>query len=106
MKNTILETAMQSLESATILAESALRTILAPYGEDGLKLIPHPSYYYSVCGEVEPNVFKRIRKVRVHPSDGLQMYVGEEEGWRTLDCNDYKFLLQEVQNATQAKGDE
>ena len=106
MKNTILETAMQSLESATILAESALRTILAPYGEDGLKLIPHPSYYYSVCGEVEPNVFKRIRKVRVHPSDGLQMYVGEEEGWRSLDCNDYKFLLQEVQNATQAKGDE
>lgn len=106
MKNTILETAMQSLESATILAESALRTILAPYGEDGLKLIPHPSYYYSVCGEVEPNVFKRIRKVRVHPSDGLQMYVGEEEGWRTLDCNDYKFLLQEVQNAIQAKGDE
>ena len=106
MKNTILETAMQSLESATILAESALRTILAPYGEDGLKLIPHPSYYYSVCGEVEPNVFKRIRKVRSHPSDGLQMYVGEEEGWRTLDCNDYKFLLQEVQNAIQAKGDE
>ena len=106
MKNTILEMAMQSLESATILAESALRTILAPYGEDGLKLIPHPSYYYSVCGEVEPNVFKRIRKVRVHPSDGLQMYVGEEEGWRSLDCNDYKFLLQEVQNATQAKGDE
>ena len=106
MKNTILETAMQSLESATILAESALRTILAPYGEDGLKLIPHPSYYYSVCGEVEPNVFKRIRKVRSHPSDGLQMYVGEEEGWRTLDCNDYKFLLQEVQSAIQAKGDE
>lgn len=106
MKNTILETAMQSLESATILAESALRTILAPYGEDGLKLIPHPSYYYSVCGEVEPNVFKRIRKVRVHPSDGLQMYVGEEEGWRSLDCTDYKYLLQEVQNAIQAKGDE
>ena len=106
MKNTILETAMQSLESATILAESALHAVLAPYGEDGLKLIPHPSYYYSVCGEVEPNVFKKIRKVRSHPSDGLQMYVGEEEGWRTLDCNDYKFLLQEVQSAIQAKGDE
>ena len=106
MKNTILETAMQSLESATRNAESALHAVLAPYGEDGLKLIPHPSYYYSVCGEVEPNVFKKIRKVRSHPSDGLQMYVGEEEGWRTLDCNDYKFLLQEVQSAIQAKGDE
>ena len=106
MKNTILEMAMRSLESATRNAESALHEVLVPYGEDGLKLIPHPSYYYSVCGEVEPNVFKRIRKVRSHPSDGLQMYVGEEEGWRTLDCNDYKFLLQEVQNAIQAKGDE
>ena len=106
MKNTIFEMAMQSLESATRNAESALHAVLAPYGEDGLKLIPHPSYYYSVCGEVEPNVFKKIRKVRSHPSDGLQMYVGEEEGWRTLDCNDYKFLLQEVQSAIQAKGDE
>ena len=106
MKNTILEMAMQSLESATRNAESALHAVLAPYGEDGLKLIPHPSYYYSVCGEVEPNVFKRIRKVRSRPSDGLQMYVGEEEGWRYLDCTDYKFLLQEVQSAIQAKGDE
>ena len=106
MKNTNLEMAMQSLESATRNAESVLHAVLAPYGEDGLKLIPHPSYYYSVCGEVEPNVFKRIRKVRSHPSDGLQMYVGEEEGWRSLDCNDYKFLLQEVQSAIQAKGDE
>ena len=106
MKNTNLEMAMQSLESATRNAESVLHAVLAPYGEDGLKLIPHPSYYYSVCGEVEPNVFKKIRKVRSHPSDGLQMYVGEEEGWRSLDCNDYKFLLQEVQSAIQAKGDE
>ena len=106
MKNTTIEMAMQSLESATRNAESALHAVLASYGDDGLKLIPHPSYFYSVCGEVEPNVFKRIRKVRSHPSDGLQMYVGEEEGWRTLDCNDYKFLLQEVQNAIQAKGDE
>ena len=106
MKNTILEMAMQSLESATILAESALRTILAPYGDDGLKLSPRPSYYYSVCGEVEPNVFKKILKVRSHPFEGLQMYVGEEEGWRDLDCTDYYFLLQEVQTAIQAKGDE
>ena len=106
MKNTILEMAMQSLESATRNAESALHAVLAPYGDDGLELNTRPSDLYSVWGETEPNVFKRILKVRSHPSDGLQMYVGEEEGWRTLDCNDYKFLLQEVQNAIQAKGDE
>ena len=106
MKNTILEMAMQSLETATRLAESALHAVLAPYGDDGLELNTRPSDLYSVWGETERNVFKRILKVRSHPFEGLQMYVGEEEGWRYLDCTDYKFLLQEVQNAIQAKGDE
>lgn len=106
MKNTIIEMAMKSLETATILAESALHAVLAPYGDDGLELNTSPANIFLVCGEVEPNVFKKILKVRVHPFEGLQMYVGEEEGWRYLDCTDYKFLLQEVQNAIQAKGDE
>ena len=106
MKNTILENAMQSLESATRNAESALHAVLAPYGDDGLELNTRPSDLYSVCGEVEPNVFKRILKVRSHKFEGLQMYGGEKEGWRHLDCTDYKFLLQEVQSAIQAKGDE
>ena len=105
MKNTILEMAMQSLESATRNAESALHAGLAPYGDDGLELNTRPSDLYSVWGETEPNVFKRILKVRSHKFEGLQMYV-EEEGWRFLDCTDYKFLLQEVQSAIQAKGDE
>lgn len=96
--------AMKSLETATILAESALHAVLAPYGDDGLELNTSPANIFLVCGEVEPNVFKKILKVRVHPFEGLQMYVGEEEGWRYLDCTDYKFLLQEVQNAIQAKG--
>ena len=106
MKNTILEMAMQSLESATILAESALRTILTPYGEEGLELKARPIKFHSLCGALEPNVFKKILKVRVHPFEGLQMYVEKKEGWRYLDCTDYKFLLQEVQNAIKEKGDE
>ena len=106
MKNTILEMAMQSLETATRLAESALHAVLAPYGDDGLELNTHPANIFLVCGEAETNVFKKILKVRSHPFEGLQMYVGEEEGWRYLDCTDYKYLLQEVQNAIQAKGDE
>lgn len=98
--------AMQSLETATRLAESALHAVLVPYGDNGLELNTRPSDLYSVWGETEPNVFKKILKVRSHPFEGLQMYVGEEEGWRSLDCTDYKYLLQEVQNAIQAKGDE
>ena len=106
MKNTILEMAMQSLESATSLAESALHAVLAPYGDNGLELNTRPSDLYSVWGETEPNMFKKILKVRSHQFEGLQMYVGEEEGWRYLDCTDYKFLLQEVQSAIRAIGDE
>ena len=105
MKNTILEMAIQSLETATRLAESALHAVLAPYGDDGLELNTHLANTFLVCGEVETNVFKRIIKVCSHKFEGLQMYV-EEEGWRDLDCTDYKFLLQEVQTAIQAKGDE
>ena len=104
MKNTIIEMAMQSLESATRNAESALHAVLAPYGDDGLELNTRPSDLYSVWGETERNVFKRILKVRSHPFEGLQMYVGEKEGWRHLDCTDYKFLLQAVQSAIHVKG--
>jgi hypothetical protein len=106
MKHTILSMAMQSLESATSLAESALHAVLAPYGDNGLELNTRPTDLYVVVGETEPNVFKRILKVRSHQFEGLQMYVGEEEGWRYLDCTDYKFLLQEVQSAIRAIGDE
>jgi hypothetical protein len=106
MKNTILEMAMQSLDSALQMAESALHAVLAPYGDNGLELNTRPTDLYSVWGETEPNVFKKVLKVRSHQFEGLQMYVGEEEGWRYLDCTDYKFLLQEVQSAIRAIGDE
>lgn len=105
MKYTILEMAMQSIESATSLAESALHAVLAPYGDNGLELNTRPTDLYSVWGETEPNVFKKILKVRSHQFEGLQMYVGEEEGWRYLDCTDYKFLLQEVQSTIRAIGE-
>lgn len=105
MKNTILEMAMQSIESATSLAESALHAVLAPYGDNGLELNTHPTDLYSVWGETESNVFKKVLKVRSHQFEGLQMYVGEEEDWRYLDCTDYKFLLQEVQSAIRAIGE-
>lgn len=106
MKNTILEMAMQSLETAIRNAETALHAVLSPYGNFGLELNTRPNDLWSVMGEVEPNKFKKILKVRSHKFEGLQMYVGEEEGWRYLDCTDYKFLLQEVQSAIQAIGDE
>jgi expansin (peptidoglycan-binding protein) len=50
-------------------------------------------------GEVEPNKFKRVVKVRSHTFEGLQMLLEDEGEWKGLDVTDYKFLLEEVQSA-------
>lgn len=96
MKYTILSMAMQSLESATSLAESALHAVLNPYGNFGIELNDRPSDMYSVMGEVRPNVFKKVLKVRSHTYEGLQMLVEGENEWRPLDTSDYSLLLNEV----------
>ena len=99
MKNTILEMAMQSLMSAERLAETALHAVLAPYGNFGIELNTRPNDMWLVMGEVEPNKFKRVVKVRSHTFEGLQMLLEDEGEWKGLDVTDYKFLLEEVQNA-------
>lgn len=106
MKNTIFEITKQSIETAIRNAELALHAILRLYGYDGIELNTRPNNMYSVMGETEPNVFKKVLKVRSHMFEGLQMLVEGENEWRTLDVNDYKFLLDEVENAIRAIGDE
>ncbi len=106
MKNTILEMAKQSLETAIRNAELALHAILNPYGNFGIELNTRPDDLFSVMGEVEANVFKKVLKVRSHIFEGLQMLVEGENEWRTLDVTDYKFLLNEVESAIRAMGDE
>ena len=106
MKNTLFDIAKETIETAIRNAELALHAVLAPYGYDGIELNTRPSDMYSVMGETEPNVFKRVVKVRTNTWDGLQMLVEGEDRWRTLDVNDYKFLLNEVESAIDAMGDE
>jgi hypothetical protein len=96
--------AMQSLESATSLAESALHAVLAPYGDNGIELNDRPSDMYSVMGEVSYNTFKKVVKVRSHPHEGLCMIVEGETEWRPLDTSDYQLLINEVWDVV--KGDE
>ena len=105
MMNTIFEMAKLNLESALCNAESTLHTILNPYGNFGIELNTRPNDLFSVMGEVEPNVFKKVLKVRSHTFEGLQMLVEGENEWRTLDVTDYKFLLDEVESAIRAMGD-
>lgn len=96
--------AMQSLESAIRNAETALHAVLAPYGNFGLELNTRPNDLWSVMGEVKPNTFKKVVKVRSHPHEGLCMIVEGETEWRPLDTSDYSLLLNEVWDVV--KGDE
>ena len=106
MKNTLFDIAKETIETAIRNAELALHAVLAPYGYDGIELNTRPNDMYSVMGETEPNVFKRVVKVRTNTWDGLQMLVEGEDKWKALDVNDYKFLLNEVESAIDAMGDE
>lgn len=106
MKSTIFEMAKQSIESAIYNAELTLHAVLNPYGNFGIELNTRPDDLFSVMGEVQANVFKKVLKVRSHTFEGLQMLVEGENEWRTLDVTDYKFLLDEVENAIRAMGDE
>lgn len=106
MKSTIFEMAKQSIESAIYNAELTLHAVLNPYGNFGIELNTRPDDLFSVMGEVQANVFKKVLKVRSHTFEGLQMLVEGENEWRTLDVTDYKFLLDEVENAIRAIGDE
>ena len=106
MKNIIFDIAKQSLETAIRNAELALHAILNPYGNFGIELNTRPDDLFSVMGEVKANVFKKVLKVRSHTFEGLQMLVEGENEWRTLDVTDYKFLLDEVESAIRAMGDE
>ena len=106
MKNTLFDIAKKGIETAIRNAEYALHAILRPYGYDGIELNTRPNDMYSVMGETEPNVFKRVVKVRTNAWEGLQMLVEGEDKWKALDVNDYKFLLNEVESAIDAMGDE
>ena len=103
--NTIFEMAKLTLENALRNAESALHAILIPYGNFGIELNTRPDDLFSVMGEVKPNVFKKVLKVRSHTHEGLQMLVEDENEWRTLDVTDYQFLLDEVESAVNATED-
>ena len=106
MKSTIFEMAKQSIESAIYNAELTLHAVLNPYGNFGIELNTRPDDLYSVMAEIKPHTFKKVLKVRSHTYEGLQMLVEGENEWRTLEVTDYQFLLDEVESAVNAIGDD
>lgn len=99
MKNTIIEMALKSLMTAEIVAENALNAVLAPYGENGLKLLDRPNNNYLAMAEIEPCIFEKITKIRSNTLEGPQMLLDGDKEWKTLDSTNYYFLLEEVQRA-------
>ena len=79
---------------------------LDEFGDDGLELNYRPNECgYSVTEEVEFNVFKIVRKVRVH-YDELQVIVEGDTEWSDITgITDWAFFLDEVMRAIDAEYD-
>lgn len=84
--------------------EEKIKEEIDEFGDDGLELIHHTEKEcYSVTEEIEPNVFKVVRKVRVH-YDELQVIVeGETEWSNIMSITDWVFFLDEVMCAIDAE---
>lgn len=84
--------------------EDKIKEELVEFGDDGLELISHTEKEgYSVMEEIEPKVFKVVRKVRIH-YDELQVIVEGETEWSDImGITDWGFFLDEVMCAIDAK---
>lgn len=73
---------------------NALKTMLEPYGEDGIALYNHEGLGYCSMAELRPREFTPIERVRCW--EGLlEMFVNDK--WHELAFTDYHFLLDEVE---------
>lgn len=73
---------------------NALKTMLKPYGSDGIALYDHEGLGYCSMAELRPRNFTPIERVRCW--EGLlEMFVNDK--WHELAFTDYHFLLDEVE---------
>lgn len=90
----LCDNARQTYANAHKVAFDTLKTMLKPYGEDGITLYEHEGLGYCSMAELRPRVFTPIERVRCW--EGLlEMFVAEK--WHELAFTDYHFLLDEVE---------
>jgi hypothetical protein len=94
----------QNYYYAVDFIEEKIKEELDEFGDNGLELNYRTEEEgYSVTEEIEPNVFKVVRKVRVH-YDELQVIVEGETEWSDImGITDWVFFLDEVMCAIDAE---
>jgi hypothetical protein len=94
----------QNYYYAVDFIEEKIKEELDEFGDNGLELNYRTEEEgYSVTEEIEPNVFKVVRKVRVH-YDELQVIVEGETEWSDImGITDWVFFLEEVMCAIDAE---
>lgn len=94
-KNALLcDNARQTYVNANKVAFDTLKTMLEPYGENGITLYDHEGLGYCSMAELKPREFTPIERVR-YWEGLLEMFVYDE--WHELGYTDYHFLLDEVE---------
>ena len=87
--------ARQSYLNAQTMICNALKTMLKPYGENGVTLYKHEGLGYCPMTELKAREFTPIEKVR-YWEGVLEMFTNNK--WRRLVFTDYNFLLAEVED--------
>ena len=90
----LCDNARQTYVNANKVAFDTLKTMLEPYGENGIALYEHEGLGYCSMAELRPREFTPIERVR-YWEGLLEMFVYDE--WHELGYTDYHFLLDEVE---------
>lgn len=90
----LCDNARQTYVNANKVAFDTLKTMLEPYGENGIALYEHEGLGYCSMAELRPREFTPIERVR-YWEGLLEMFVYNE--WHELGYTDYHFLLDEVE---------
>ena len=90
----LCDNARQTYVNANKVAFDTLKTMLEPYGENGIALYDHEGLGYCSMAELRPREFTPIERVR-YWEGLLEMFVYNE--WHELGYTDYHFLLDEVE---------
>lgn len=96
--NKRIDAVRENLALAHIMVEDCIKTIVEPYGNEGLELNVQEEDCYSVLAEIVPNEFHKVVAVRV-TDDKLEMRFENESEWSPLRMVDMGFLLDEVESA-------
>lgn len=95
-----IERIKENYHNAVDKVEQEIKQVLGQFGADGIDLPTHDvDEWYSVVEELEPNIFVKVKKVRVIDDELQIMVEGEKEWSEILHITDWLYFLDEVMTA-------